>query len=220
MVTTLTSSDSTSSLNNQSLLVQNPLSLHPSDGLGFIRGTVVFLNALNTKKEKQRLFQFLNAKVKQRISVPSVVSNGIHLRSVERVGYPTWHDKYKQNQKAKGGMKSGNAPVKRTAALVEDGGHVVFTSKQFEQLLKSLPHFNQNGETAPEVKHPFREGTIYCFSCVNGVIEGWIIDNGASDHMSPQSNDSDDIYVLKNKQVINLLNGHTSVISKVGNIFS
>ncbi|GKC69063.1 hypothetical protein Tco_1114946, partial [Tanacetum coccineum] len=115
-------------------------------------------------------------------------------------------------------MKSGNAPVKRTAALVEDGGHVVFTSKQFEQLLKSLPHFNQYGETSHEVEHPFREGTIYCFSCVNGVIEGWIIDNGVSDHMSPQSNDLDDIHVLKNKQVINLLNGHTSVISKVGNM--
>ncbi|GJZ67713.1 hypothetical protein Tco_0630953 [Tanacetum coccineum] len=54
-------------------------------------------------------------------------------------------------------MKSGNAPVKRTVALVKDGGHVVFTSKQFEQLLKSLPHFNKNGETAPDVEHPFGE---------------------------------------------------------------
>nr|GEW31842.1 peptidase family M48 family protein [Tanacetum cinerariifolium] len=65
--------------------------------------------------------------------------------SKEKVGYSSWYHKYKQNQKAKGEMKSGNAPVKRHAALVKNGGHVVFTSKQFEQLLKSLPHFNQNG---------------------------------------------------------------------------
>ncbi|GJR00410.1 retrovirus-related pol polyprotein from transposon TNT 1-94 [Tanacetum coccineum] len=109
----------------------------------------------------------------------------------EKVGNPTWHHKYKHNQKAKGGMKSGNAP-----------------------LLKSLLHFNQNGKTASKVEHPFGEGTFYCFSCVNEVIKGWIINTGASDHMSPESNDLDDIHVLKNKQVINPPNGHTSVISK------
>ncbi|GKF76778.1 hypothetical protein Tco_0229248, partial [Tanacetum coccineum] len=34
MVTTPSSFDATSGLNNQSLLVQNPLFLHPSDGPG------------------------------------------------------------------------------------------------------------------------------------------------------------------------------------------
>ncbi|GKG00597.1 hypothetical protein Tco_0302287, partial [Tanacetum coccineum] len=94
----------------------------------------------------------------------------------EKVGYPTWHHKFKQNQKAKSGVKSGNgnAPVKKIAALVETGGHVVSTSKQCR----------------------------------------WIIDIGASDHMSPDNNDLDGFHVLKNKQVINLPNGHTSVISK------
>ncbi|GKG13257.1 hypothetical protein Tco_0350217, partial [Tanacetum coccineum] len=68
------------------------------------------------------------------------------------------------------------------------------------------------------MEHPFGEGTFYCFSYVNGVIEGWIIDTEASDHMSPDNNDLDDVHVLKNKQVINLPNGHTSIISKVGNV--
>ncbi|GJS49557.1 retrovirus-related pol polyprotein from transposon TNT 1-94 [Tanacetum coccineum] len=86
----------------------------------------------------------------------------------EKVGYHTWHYKYKQNQKAKRGMKSGNAP-----------------------LLKSIPHFNQNDEANLEMR---------------------------SDHMSPESNDLNDIHVLKNKQVINLPNGHTSIISKVGHM--
>nr|GEV64818.1 retrovirus-related Pol polyprotein from transposon TNT 1-94 [Tanacetum cinerariifolium] len=133
----------------------------------------------------------------------------------EKVGYPTWHHKFKHNQKAKGVMKNGNGntTVKKTATLAKNEGHVVFTSKQFEQLLKSLPHFNQTGDNAPEIEHHFGEGTIYCFSCVNGVIERWIIDTGASDHMSP-----DDVQMLKNKQVINLPNGHTCVILKVGNV--
>ncbi|GKA72567.1 retrovirus-related pol polyprotein from transposon TNT 1-94 [Tanacetum coccineum] len=264
MVTTSTSSDSTSGLNNQSLLVQNPLFLHPYDGdgtlvvhekligaqnyrswtrsveiafstkrkLGFIRGTMprslddpslqeqwdtllrLLVPCFNKKSLKGDILDQdsygLNkllyiAKVKQRISVLSVVSNGIHLRSVGRkLVIPHGIISINRTKKAKGGMKSSNAPVKRTTSLVENGGHVVFTSKQFEQLLKSLSHFNQNDETAPKVEHPFGEGIIYCFSCVNGVIEGWIIDTGASDHMSPESNDLDDIHVLKNKQVINM----------------
>ncbi|GJW30731.1 cysteine-rich receptor-like protein kinase 8, partial [Tanacetum coccineum] len=60
----------------------------------------------------------------------------------EKVGYPAWHYKSKQShQKGKGKSTNSNTPSKRTAAAVESG-NVVFTSKQFEQLMKSLPHFN------------------------------------------------------------------------------
>ena len=115
-------------------------------------------------------------------------------------------------------QRNGVGNVRRNAnvVMVEDGGHVVFTSKQFEQLMKSLPHFNQATNT--EMEHPFGEGTIYCFSFVNGVVEGWIIDTGSSDHMSPDNEDFGDVIVLKTKLLINLPNGHTFVISKVGNI--
>nr|GEV18442.1 retrovirus-related Pol polyprotein from transposon TNT 1-94 [Tanacetum cinerariifolium] len=60
------------------------------------------------------------------------------------MGYPAWHYKSKQSQqKGKGKVTgtSGSAPPKRTYVAVESGS-VVFTSKQFEQLMKSLPHFN------------------------------------------------------------------------------
>ena len=112
-------------------------------------------------------------------------------------------------------VKNGNGNVKRTAAVVENNGNVVFTSKQFEQLMKSLSHFNQNAQEPKEMDHPFGEGTIYCFSYVNGVIEGRIIDTGASDHMSPDSQDLIDVQDLKYKQMIYFPNGHTSVISQV-----
>ncbi|GJY62669.1 retrovirus-related pol polyprotein from transposon TNT 1-94 [Tanacetum coccineum] len=156
---------------------------------------------LNTQKEEQRLFQFLNglddhfstqrSQLLLNSPLPSVETACALLhkgetkdkciicgfkwhppeKCWEKVGYPTWHHKYKQNQKLNGGMKSGNAPVKRTAALDE-----------------------------------------------NGDMWWWIIDTGASDHMSPDNNDLDNVHVLKNKQVINLPNGHTSFISKVGNV--
>jgi hypothetical protein len=135
----------------------------------------------------------------------------------EKIGYPVWHYKYKQGQKGRSVVKNGNGNVKRTAAVVENSGHVVFTSKQFEQLMKSLPQFNQNAQEPTKMDHPFGEGTIYCFSCTNGVIEGWIIDTGASDHISPESEDLIDVQTLKYKQMINLPNGHTSIISQVGN---
>ena len=58
----------------------------------------------------------------------------------EKVGYPVWHHKYEQNL---GKNKSRNtAPPKRSVAAVESG-HIMFTSKQFEQLMKSLPQFAQ-----------------------------------------------------------------------------
>ncbi|GJX58761.1 retrovirus-related pol polyprotein from transposon TNT 1-94 [Tanacetum coccineum] len=61
--------------------------------------------------------------------------------------------------KCKGKSTSSNAPSKRTAAVVESG-NVVFTSKQCEQLMKSLPHFNvqnlnKGGDSDEEFDHHF-----------------------------------------------------------------
>ncbi|GJS63974.1 retrovirus-related pol polyprotein from transposon TNT 1-94 [Tanacetum coccineum] len=81
----------------------------------------------------------------------------------EKLGYPAWHYKSKQfQQKGKGKSTNSNAPSKRTAAAVENG-NVVFTSKQFEQLMKSLPHFNvqnlnKGGDSDEELDHHFAAG--------------------------------------------------------------
>nr|GEW02752.1 peptidase family M48 family protein [Tanacetum cinerariifolium] len=159
MVTTLTSSDSTSGLNNQSLLVQNLLFLHTFDrpALPSVETACTLLQQEESQKEVfgsgqlgvESIALYSKGKTKDKCTIYGFKWHSPE-KCWEKVAYLTWHHKYKQNQKAKGGMKSGNAPVKRTATLVENGGHVVFTSKQFKQLLKSLSHFYQNGETAPQ----------------------------------------------------------------------
>ncbi|GJT65771.1 retrovirus-related pol polyprotein from transposon TNT 1-94 [Tanacetum coccineum] len=192
MVTTLKSSDFTSGLNNQSLLVQNPLFLHPYDGHGTLVVQEKLIGAQNYRSWKRfveialftkRKLCFIRGTMPRSLDDPSLQEQWDTLL---RLLVPCFNKKnlkgeildqdsyglnkllyIAKNQKAKGGMKSSNAPVKRTTTLVKNGGHVVFTSKQFEQLLKSIPHFNQNDEANLEMR---------------------------SDHMSPESNDLDDIH--------------------------
>ncbi|GJS93166.1 cysteine-rich receptor-like protein kinase 8 [Tanacetum coccineum] len=188
---------------------------------------VAFLKALNTQKEEQRLFRFLNGLDDHYLTQRSQLLLNSPLPSVE-----TACALLQQEESQRGVFGSRQLGVESTALyskgeakekcsicgfkwhplekcwekVVENGGHVVFTSKQFEQLMRSIPYFHQQTGSS-EMEHLFGEGIVYCFSCFNGVIEGWIIDTGASDHMSADSDDLDSVCVLKNKQVINLPNG-------------
>ncbi|PWA90678.1 hypothetical protein CTI12_AA098680 [Artemisia annua] len=61
-------------------------------------------------------------------------------RCWEKVGYPTWHPKYKVSKQFKprdGQGRTQNAMGQKTVAHVESG-NVSFTPQQFEQLLKSF----------------------------------------------------------------------------------
>ncbi|PWA89880.1 hypothetical protein CTI12_AA106880 [Artemisia annua] len=166
----------------------------------------LFLNAINTQKEEQRLFQFLNglddhfaaqrsqlllstplpsvesacALLQQEESQRDVFNNGsgslVETTALyskqetkdkcgicgfkwhppeqcwEKVGYPVWHHKYKQSQlknKPKSTAKSGNNVQPRRSAAAVESGHIMFTSKQFEQLMRSLPQFAQGDFKMP-----------------------------------------------------------------------
>lgn len=58
-----------------------------------------------------------------------------------------------------------------------DAGHVVLTSKQYEQLMRKLPHFDQaldsKGDTDEELDHEFAVGTscVYCLSNSSSLID-------------------------------------------------
>ncbi|GJS25841.1 retrovirus-related pol polyprotein from transposon TNT 1-94, partial [Tanacetum coccineum] len=75
----------------------------------------------------------------------------------EKISYPTWHYKYKQNQvknKGKNLAKKGANQLKRNVvdAATKSSRHIMFTSKQFEQLMRSLPHFGNHVEASNSAK--------------------------------------------------------------------
>lgn len=86
-------------------------------------------------------------------------------RCWEKVGYPSWHYKSKQNQSNKSGNQAKNKGMvnnsgKKVAAHV-DGSHIMFTFKQFEQLLKNLPSMSShqsNGDFGEDLDHQFVAG--------------------------------------------------------------
>ncbi|PWA96065.1 hypothetical protein CTI12_AA039080 [Artemisia annua] len=79
----------------------------------------------------------------------------------EKVGYPTWHPKYKVSRQFK--PKDGQARTQgnvnqRTAAHVESG-NLSFTPQQFDQLIKSL-QLKQSAEDETEFAHDFAAGCL------------------------------------------------------------
>ncbi|PWA61449.1 hypothetical protein CTI12_AA372770 [Artemisia annua] len=112
----------------------------------------VFLAAINTQKEEQRFALGVDSTAlygksdsKDKCTICGFKWHPPE-KCWEKVGYPVWHYKYKQGlTKAKQGQgKTGQ--FKKVAANVAsvESGNFVFTSKQFEQLLKSLPQFEKS----------------------------------------------------------------------------
>ncbi|PWA58153.1 hypothetical protein CTI12_AA402710 [Artemisia annua] len=141
----------------------------------------------------------------------------------EKVGYPAWHPKAKLNQgkvqfKPRDGVNK-NQWAPKTATHVESGS-ISFTPQQFEQLLRSVHQMKVDGDFDEGFGHHFAAG----IACLNTqldlleLLEGWIYDTGASDHMTPEDDHISDPYLLKIKPQIKLPNGETSVISHVGKV--
>ncbi|GKA92745.1 RmlC-like cupins superfamily protein [Tanacetum coccineum] len=143
----------------------------------------------------------------------------------EKVGYPSWHAKYKgpqQSKQTRPGQYHGqgrNQGFQRSAAHVESG-NITFTPQQFEQLMKSVQQISQFSAEEEIDHHQFVAG-ISCLSShldLLELLEDWICDTGASDHMTPVEDNVFDPYQLKIKPHIILPNGGNSVISHVGKV--
>ncbi|GJW47728.1 retrovirus-related pol polyprotein from transposon TNT 1-94 [Tanacetum coccineum] len=131
----------------------------------------------------------------------------------EKVSYPSWHSKYKVSKQfePRDGQNRGQGQV--TVAHVESG-NVSFTPQQFEQLLRSFQIKNAAADD------DFAVG-IACLGTqleLLELLEDWIYDTRATDHMKPIDKDILDPYMLQIKPQIKLPNGNTSVISHVGKI--
>ncbi|KAJ8433332.1 hypothetical protein Cgig2_023796 [Carnegiea gigantea] len=135
------------------------------------------------------------------------------------IGYPSWHPrskKFPQKKVNKEGSKNqkfnkfkvGNE--KRTAAQVESadsrsGGSVTLTQQQIEQLLKLLPQQSKQGEDSEEDYEDFA-GNAFC-SCISSRTDAWILDTGATDHMSPVYKMFTNPKISKQKPHINMPDG-------------
>lgn len=93
-------------------------------------------------------------------------------------------------------------------------GTVMFTQKKFEQLLKRLSQGNKQVrgfDTEDEIECNF---TGMISSCnVATIKHAWILDAGATDHMTPILHDIDNMKPIKNRPEINLPNGNLADIT-------
>nr|GEU85307.1 hypothetical protein [Tanacetum cinerariifolium] len=203
---------------------------------------LVFLVALNKQKEEQRLFQFLNGLEEnfghQRSQIlmidplPSVIvtcsllqqeeSQRLLFKSSTNIDSSALLCPQQTKQTKPGQTQGGqgrNQGFHKTAAHVESG-NISFTPQQFEQLLKSIQQMSQFN-AKEEIDHQQFVAGIACLSShldLINVLEDWIYDTGASDHMIPIEDNVFDPYQLKIKPHIRLPNRDNSVISHVGKV--
>nr|GEY18262.1 hypothetical protein [Tanacetum cinerariifolium] len=147
-----------------------------------------FLNVLNKQKEEQRLFQFLNG----------------------------LEDKY-SHQRSQILMINPLPNVKNACSLIqqEESQRMMFGSVLN---IEATTLYSKGADE--EIDHQFVVG----IACLNTqidlleLLEDWIYDTGASDHMTLLDESIYDPYQLKIKPQINLPNGDTSVISHIGKV--
>uniref|UniRef100_A0A803LDK5 GAG-pre-integrase domain-containing protein n=1 Tax=Chenopodium quinoa TaxID=63459 RepID=A0A803LDK5_CHEQI len=97
-------------------------------------------------------------------------------------------------------------------------GTVTLTQQQFEQLLKALPggSGSKDSETDEELDNSF-SGMVSCNAVVSSTYE-WIIDSGASDHMTANLNMAIDLRMCKECLKINLPTGDTARVTHLGTV--
>uniref|UniRef100_A0A803LRV9 Uncharacterized protein n=1 Tax=Chenopodium quinoa TaxID=63459 RepID=A0A803LRV9_CHEQI len=129
------------------------------------------------------------------------------------VGYPTWHAKHQQKpvsafQKGKGKISPGNNKWGN-----RNKGNKV--AANIEALLKMLPK-QSFGDNDEETEHSYA-GMVSCHFA-ESIENEWIIDSGASDHMTGYLNTMHDVVRRKNSPQINLPTGQTANITHFGNV--
>ena len=144
------------------------------------------------------------------------------------IGYPKWHSKHKKlngnNRVNSGKGNSGVNAVKQVnnASIQEsEDKNVVLSAKQFEELLKLLAV--QRNEPQ-ELDSPFSgmvtvfKGMIGCNSAITDMKE-WIIDSGATDHMTATLSLLTNVRKVDNYPNIVLPTGATASISHIGDVW-
>ncbi|XP_063941521.1 uncharacterized protein LOC135149668 [Daucus carota subsp. sativus] len=202
------------------------------------------LDTINTQKEESRLFQFLNgvnemfntqrSNLLMLTPLPTVETACATLEQEEAQRavlnasssneIMAMYGKAQSDRpllctvcdvKGSGPSKSFSSP-KMAAAAHSDSG-LLFTPQQLDQLMKLMPQLQASGkecDTDEELDHHF-SGMI-TVAAAQGCSSEWIIDSGASDHMTSQLSNLIDSKRLVLAQNINLPTGATMGITHSG----
>ena len=146
------------------------------------------------------------------------------------VGYLKWHNKNKKTVSLKYGFPPGKWQQNRGGGRIaniaqsgetqdsNDGDNVMITTKQLEQLLKMLLADNQSVEDTPF------SGMVLISKWCNHVIQSsadtkeWIVDSGATDHMTSDLSLLSIITVATSEYNIRLPTGDVAIISHIGDL--
>ena len=149
------------------------------------------------------------------------------------VGFPSWHPlaqnggrgraqnprgrkgRWTRGRGGRGGKSTSN--VQQISDSISNPPYTL-TSTQIEQLMKLLPSTSKTApsDTDEELDIPYA-GMVTCYH-VDHEPSLWIIDSGASDHMTGDLKLLHKPVPMQHHSTINLLNGHSSHISHIGHV--
>lgn len=145
----------------------------------------------------------------------------------ETIGYPQWHYKHKSGQKQTinkwSRNKRNNVPgmANNAQGNVNNEQAVTMTTRRLDQLLKLIPRGGtssvQESETDEEIDYGF-------YGMVNSNKEStmesmeWIIDSGASDHMTSSLKNFVNVKLAPSTYTITLPTSATTFITHVGDV--
>lgn len=143
------------------------------------------------------------------------------------VGYPIWHHKYKKTTQ-KGtqfvnrwkNTRGEHSKMDNIVTHVLGSPEVSLTPQQLQLLLKMLPvssSKSKGSDIEEELENCF-SGMVTCqgSKAAKGIHEPWIIDSGASDHMSSTLVNMTNIKLASSGIMIKLPTGGTSKITHIG----
>lgn len=138
------------------------------------------------------------------------------------IGYPKWHNKNKSVQSQRSNSARGPVKIAHNVQTVneEDADNVTLTSKQLEQLLKMLPsvgvYAHTRSQDMSDIDSPF-SGMVSC-NTVQVHTNEWIVDSGATDHMTYSLSLLTNVKVSSSQCTIKLPTGVIASITHVGEV--
>lgn len=140
------------------------------------------------------------------------------------IGYPKWHPKHKNKsankniQKNQGSATRSNGSKISSNNVQADVSSAGLTKQQLNQLLSLLPSTaGRSSDTDEEIDYNF--SGMVTSHCLNAAVsDKWIVDSGATNHMTSSLELLQNVRKVVDNSVINLPTGEVAEISHTGTI--